>query len=79
MAVPEGRFYSLPVSGIPGFKIAKYHHFEETGDPDTLLTEPTRKDEEMLRAFATRYFPDGCGPTMSLADISQIIFRFSLI
>ncbi len=67
MAVPEGRFYGFPVSGIPGFKLGKYRHFEETGDPDTLLTEPTRQDEEMLRAFTTRYFPDGSGPTMSLA------------
>ena len=65
--VPEGRFYGFPVFGIPGFKLAKYHHFEETGDPDTLLTEPTRKDEEMLHAFASRYFPLGSGPTMSLA------------
>jgi len=65
--VPEGRFYGFPVFGIPGFKLAKYHHFEETGDPDTLLTEPTRKDEEILHAFASRYFPLGSGPTMSLA------------
>jgi sarcosine oxidase len=67
VVVPEGRFYGFPVFGIPGFKLAKYHHFEETGDPDALLTEPTRRDEEMLRAFASRYFPLGSGPTMSLA------------
>ncbi|WP_273887961.1 FAD-dependent oxidoreductase, partial [Rubrobacter naiadicus] len=24
-------------------------------------------DEELLRSFAERYFPEGCGPTMSLA------------
>ena len=65
--VPEGRFYGFPVFGIPGFKLGKYHHLQETGDPDTLLTEPTREDEEMLHAFASRYFPLGSGPTMSLA------------
>jgi sarcosine oxidase len=67
VAVPEGSFYGFPVFGIPGFKLAKYHHFGETGDPDTLLTEPTRQDEEVLHAFASRYFPLGSGPTMSLA------------
>jgi sarcosine oxidase len=65
--VSEGRFYGFPVFGIPGFKLGKYHHLQETGDPDTLLTEPTREDEELLRAFASRYFPLGSGPTMSLA------------
>jgi sarcosine oxidase len=65
--VPEGRFYGFPVFGIPGFKLGKYHHLQETGDPDTLLTEPTREDEELLHAFASRYFPLGSGPTMSLA------------
>lgn len=65
--VPEGRFYGFPVFGIPGFKLGKYHHLQETGDPDTLLSEPTREDEELLHAFASRYFPLGSGPTMSLA------------
>ena len=65
--VPEGRFYGFPVFGIPGFKLGKYHHLQEMGDPDTLLTEPTREDEELLHAFASRYFPLGSGPTMSLA------------
>jgi sarcosine oxidase len=67
VVVPEGRFYGFPVFGIPGFKLGKYHHLQETGDPDTLLTEPTREDEELLRAFASRYFPLASGPTMSLA------------
>ncbi len=65
--VPEGRFYGLPVFDVPGFKIGRYRHFGEEGDPDTLPTEPDDADERMLRAFAARYFPDGAGPTMAMA------------
>jgi sarcosine oxidase len=68
--VPEGRFYGFPVHGVPGFKFGKYHHFEETGHPDRLIVndnEPRPEDEIMLRDFASRYFPDGTGPTMTLA------------
>ena len=68
--VPEGRFYGFPVHGVPGFKFGKYHHFEETGNPDRLIVddgEPRPADEIMLRDFASRYFPDGTGPTMTLA------------
>jgi sarcosine oxidase len=28
--------------------------------------EPEPEDEDLLRAFARRYFPDGAGPTMML-------------
>ncbi|CAA9571484.1 MAG: Monomeric sarcosine oxidase [uncultured Thermomicrobiales bacterium] len=66
LEVPEGRFYGLPVFDVPGFKFGKYGHRGEEGDPDGLLTEPTREDEELLRSFAARYFPDGAGPTMML-------------
>jgi hypothetical protein len=55
---------------VPGFKFGKYHHFEETGHPDRLIVndnEPRPEDEIMLRDFASRYFPDGTGPTMTLA------------
>lgn len=68
LIVPEGRYYGFPVFGVPGFKFGKYHHREETGEPDYLLTEPTRADEDLLREFAARYFPDGAGPTMTLAS-----------
>ena len=67
LLVEEGRFYGLPSFGVPGFKVGKYHHLEETVDPDQLEREPRRDDEELLRSFAARYFPDGSGPTMSLA------------
>lgn len=64
--VPEGRFYGLPVWGIPGFKFGKYGHLGETGDADALPRTVTHADEVLLRDFAERYFPDGAGPTMNL-------------
>lgn len=70
--VDEGRYYGFPEFGIPGFKFGRYHHLQETGDPDTLTRgergEPRPDDEAVLREFAARYFPDGCGPTLSLAS-----------
>lgn len=64
--VDQGRYYGFPVFGVPGFKFGKYHHFEEVGDPDVLDREPHPYDEDVLREFAERYFPDGAGPTVSL-------------
>jgi sarcosine oxidase len=67
LLVPEGRYYGFPVFSVPGFKFGKYHHFQEQGPADQIDFEPRDDDEEMLRDFAGRYFPDGSGPTMSLA------------
>jgi len=64
--VPEGRYYGFPVFGIPGFKIGLYHHLEETADPDEMDRESHPHDEQLLREFTERYFPDAAGPTMSL-------------
>ncbi len=66
LIVEEGRYYGFPVFGIPGFKLGRYHHLEERGDPEVLDREPARRDEVVLRAFAERYFPEGAGPTMTL-------------
>jgi sarcosine oxidase len=66
LIVEEGRYYGFPVFGIPGFKFGRYHHLEEQGDPDELDREPSQRDEQILRAFAERYFPEGAGPTSSL-------------
>lgn len=66
LLVDEGRYYGFPIFGIPGFKFGRYHHLEEAVDPDTIDREPTERDEQILREFAERYFPDGAGPTMSL-------------
>jgi sarcosine oxidase len=66
LLVEEGRFYGFPVYGVPGFKFGKYHHLQEATDPDALDREVHDYDERLLRDFAERYFPDGCGPTMDL-------------
>ncbi len=66
LLVDEGRFYGFPVHGVPGFKFGKYHHLEEVVDPDEMDRETHDHDEKLLREFAERYFPDGCGPTMDL-------------
>ncbi len=64
--VEEGIYYGFPVFGIPGFKFGKYHHLFETINPDHFEREPNKRDEQVLRQFAEKYFPDGAGPTMAL-------------
>ena len=59
-------FYGFPAFAIPGFKLGRYDHFGEGGDPDAISREPTADDEAPLRVFAGRYFPDGVGPTIAL-------------
>ncbi|HKO25766.1 MAG TPA: N-methyl-L-tryptophan oxidase [Chloroflexota bacterium] len=67
LLVEEGRFYGFPVFDVPGFKVGKYHHLEEVSAADAVDREVHDYDERLLRGFAARYFPDGCGPTMNLA------------
>jgi sarcosine oxidase len=62
----EDRYYGFPVFGIPGVKFGRYHHLLESGPADELDREPRPEDEQVLRRFAERYFPDGAGPTMTL-------------
>jgi sarcosine oxidase len=66
LLVDEGRFYGFPVHSVPGFKFGKYFHLEESGDADELDREVHGYDERVLREVAALYFPEGCGPTMSL-------------
>src|SRR5207253_11303146 len=44
----------------------KYHHRGEQVDPDAVNREPAEDDEELLRAFARRYLPEGAGATLML-------------
>jgi sarcosine oxidase len=67
LAVEEGRFYGFPVHGIPGFKCGVYGHLGESGPADAIDREIHERDEQILRHFASRYFPDAAGPTMNLA------------
>jgi sarcosine oxidase len=62
----EGRYYGFPSFLVPGFKFGKYHHRGEVVDPDGARREPEPEDEDLLRAFARRYFPDGAGPALML-------------
>jgi sarcosine oxidase len=62
----EEHFYGFPAFGIPGFKLGRYDHHGEGGDPDSISREPTIEDEAPLRAFVERYFPEGAGPTIAL-------------
>jgi sarcosine oxidase len=64
--VPEGRYYGFPVVHVPGFKFGRYHHLEERINPNSSDRSSHLQDEQLLRDFADRYFPDGAGPTMSL-------------
>lgn len=66
LEVEEGRYYGFPSFLVPGFKFGKYHHRGEVVDPDETRREPEPEDEDLLRGFAERYFPDGAGPTMML-------------
>ena len=66
LEVEEGRYYGFPSFLIPGFKFGRYHHRGENVDPDAVNREPEPADEELLRMFARRYFPEGAGPTLML-------------
>ena len=66
LSVPEGRYYGFPVFGVPGFKIGRYHHLEETVDPDAMDREPNAADEALLREATARYFPAAAGETVGL-------------
>jgi sarcosine oxidase len=59
------RYYGFPVHGRPGFKMGKYHHRRERGDPEALRRATDAEDEEMLRAGVRRFFPRANGPTLA--------------
>jgi sarcosine oxidase len=61
----EGRFYGLPIHGIPGFKIGKYHHRGELADPDRPDPVCHPEDEAVLREGIRRYFPGADGPVLA--------------
>ena len=66
LEVEEGRFYGFPSYGIPGFKVGLYHHLGQQVDPDTMDRDVHPEDEEVLRDFTRRYFPEASGPTLAL-------------
>ena len=66
MQAPEGRFYGFPVYGVPGFKIGKYHHREQSVRLDAIDRDCHPEDEAVLREGLRRYFPDADGPTLAM-------------
>jgi sarcosine oxidase len=64
--VEAGSFYGFPVHDVPGFKFGKFHHLRQPIDPDDPDRSAGSEDEQLLRAFAERYFPEGAGPTLML-------------
>ncbi len=66
LLVDEGRYYGLPVWGMPGFKIGRYHHLGEIGPAETTDRDVHPADEAVLRDCVARYFPAANGPVMGL-------------
>lgn len=62
----NGRYYLLPVYGVPGLKIGRYNHLGERGRADELSRDVTAEDETVLRRCLARYFPEADGPVMAL-------------
>jgi sarcosine oxidase len=62
----DNRYYGLPQFEIPGFKLGRYHHFEERGPADQLDRTPHADDEQMLRDYARQYFPAGAGRALRM-------------
>lgn len=62
----DQRYYGLPEYEVPGLKLGRYRHFGEQGPADELDRTPRADDEQMLREYATHYFPAGAGPARSM-------------
>ena len=62
----QGRYYGFPSYNVPGFKIGRAHHLRQQVDPDKMDREVHAEDEEILRQFASRYFPLGAGQALTL-------------
>ena len=69
LQVEEGRYYGFPVYEVPGFKFGRYHHRGEIVAADQMRREIDFEDEQLLRSFAERYFPDGSGPDPGIAQL----------
>ena len=69
--VDEGRYYGFPefnpTGATPGMKFGRWHHREETCDPDSVDRGVYPEDEALLRQFAERYFPAGAGETLRMS------------
>jgi len=66
MEAPEGRYYGFPVHHVPGFKIGKYHHRNESVAAESVDRDCYPEDEAVLREGIRRYFPDADGPLLAM-------------
>ena len=66
MEAPEGRYYGFPVHHVPGFKIGKYHHRNESVAAESVDRDCHPEDEAVLRETIGRYFPEADGPTLAM-------------
>jgi len=74
MEARDGRFYGMPIYGVPGFKFGKFYHLSQRGDAGAIDRECHAEDEAVLRAGIRKYFPDADGPTMAM---KVCMFTFS--
>jgi sarcosine oxidase len=61
-----GHFYGLPIFGVPGFKLGRLSRNLDEVDPDLPLLEPDSRDEQDLRQFLEKHFPDANGSLLSM-------------
>ena len=67
LILDEGHYYGFPIFEEGGFKFGRSHHLREKIDPDTMERECSPKDEQVIRKYAERFFPEGSGKTISLS------------
>ena len=60
-------YYGFPRFHVPGVKVGKHYHLDQTVNPDEMAREPRREDEDTLRAFLDRCLPAANGPQMALS------------
>lgn len=58
-------YYGFPVYRRPGFKIGRYHHRRQRGNPEDLSRQTDSEDEELLRAGVRRFFPRANGAALA--------------
>ena len=59
-------YYGFPLHGRRGFKIGRYHHRRERGNPEDLSRQTDAEDEELLRTALRRFFPKANGRPLAL-------------
>ena len=63
---PRAGTTDFPSTECRGSRSAGTNHLDEQVGMDRIDRSAHPRDEDVLRAFAERYFPDGAGPTTSL-------------